>query len=112
MTLRFGVTTLAAFSVAIPLTLDTPQAHAETMVATWYACPFGTDCVASRKYPKGTHLLLRNRKKGAVATAVVRDYGPARWTRRDIDVGVPIAHRLGMIRDGVAILDVKVLGRN
>ncbi len=81
------------------------------MVTTWYACPFKADCVANRKYPKGTMLRLYNPKTRRTTIGVVRDYGPEKWTHRDLDVSTQIATVLGMKQDGVASLEVTVLGR-
>jgi hypothetical protein len=74
--------------------------HAQTMLATWYACPFSPACVAHRYYPKGT------------ARGVVLDFGPAAWTGRALDVSSQLAEQLGMKRDGIANLQVTVISRS
>jgi hypothetical protein len=95
------------------LSVLAPVAHADAQptLTTWYQCPFSADCVASRRYPKGTVLSIHNPKTGKSARGVVRDYGPAAWTGRALDVSRQIAARLGMISTGVAMLEVQVVGR-
>jgi len=98
-------------SFLLLLTLGGARASAEQLLSTWYDCPFSHDCVASRSFHKGTALHLFNRKTGRSAYAVIRDYGPEAWTGRSLDVSRQIAAELGMTRDGVAWLEVIVIGR-
>ena len=93
------------------LSLPVAPVSAEQMLATWYSCPFGADCVANRHYPKGTVLHLFDAKTGKSARGVVRDYGPEAWTGRSLDVSGPIAELLGMKSDGIASLEVSVIYR-
>ena len=99
----------AFLSILFFLSLPLSQAHAAKLLTTWYGCPFSANCVASRHFPKGTVLRLHYPKTGRSVIGVVRDYGPEAWTRRQLDVSTQIARQLGMISDGVALLDVEVV---
>lgn len=100
----------SVLALSVPLWFSSPfAASAQTMISTWYPCPFGAECVAHRTLPKGTRLKLFNPKTGKYAFAVVRDRGPEAWTHRSLDVSRSIAEQLGMLRAGVASLEVTVL---
>lgn len=60
---------------------------------------------ASRDYPLGTYLLVRNLKNGKDVVVVVTDRGPAKKSRI-IDLSKAAAAELGMIRDGVVRVQV------
>jgi rare lipoprotein A len=68
--------------------------------------PFDPDkfICASRRYPMGTRLLVRSGYWSVVV--VVTDYGPARWTKRDIDLSRAAFRRLAGLEIG--LLDVSI----
>jgi hypothetical protein len=57
--------------------------------ASWYAlglpAPDSLTC-ASRTYPRGSFLYVKNTRNGRTVTCRVNDYGPAIWTNRVIDL--------------------------
>jgi len=90
------------------------RAEAKPTLTTWYAtCRHGPMCVASWEYPIGTHLSLFNSVTGGRAIGIVLDRGPDPRTGRNrkLDVSLQIAAQLGMIRVGVATIEVEVIGR-
>lgn len=62
---------------------------------------------ASRSMAFGTKLRLTYRGRSAVVT--VKDRGPARWTKRDLDISRAAAERIGLIHAGVGKLCVERL---
>lgn len=60
---------------------------------------------ASRDYPFGTYLLVRNLHNGEDVVVVVTDRGPVKKSRI-IDLSKSAAERLGMLRQGVARVQV------
>jgi rare lipoprotein A len=62
---------------------------------------------AHRTLPFGTK--LRVSWQGRSVTVRITDRGPARWTRRCIDLSTGAARSLGMIRAGVAAVQIEVL---
>jgi hypothetical protein len=106
-----SVRSFIALTIVFFLSLPVAPVSAEQMLATWYSCPFGPDCVANRHYPKGTALRLFNVKTGKSARGIVRDYGPKAWTGRSLDVSSQIAELLGMKSEGVASLEVSIIYR-
>lgn len=85
--------------------LQATMAQGTPAVAAWYPNP-NPKGVASRVYPRGTHLRLTRTLSTDV---VVNDYGPKVYTKRDLDISRQVAERLHMVRDGVAQLRVEVL---
>ena len=69
--------------------------------------------VAHRRLPLGTRVRVRNLSTGRAAKAVVTDRGPYRNARdgkpRVVDVSRGVAQRLGMVRQGVAPVEITVL---
>lgn len=65
------------------------------------------DVCAHRTYPFGTRLAVSFR--GRPAVCVVSDRGPARWTKRSLDVSRGIAHKIGLIGPGHGTVLVSVL---
>lgn len=60
---------------------------------------------AHRTYSFGTKLLLKNPKNGETVTVVVNDRGPF-CGGRVLDVSLEAAKKLGIIKSGVAKLDI------
>ena len=60
---------------------------------------------ASRDYPFGTYLLVRNLSNGKEVVVVVTDRGPAKRSRI-IDLSKSAAEKRGMLRQGVAKVQV------
>ncbi len=60
---------------------------------------------ASRDYPFGTYLLVRNLSNGKEVVVVVTDRGPAKRSRI-IDLSKSAAEKIGMLRQGVAKVQV------
>lgn len=63
---------------------------------------------ASRDYPLGTYLLVKNLSNGEDVVVVVTDRGPAKKSRI-IDLSKSAAEKLGMLRQGVARVQVMPL---
>lgn len=68
--------------------------------------PFDEDALtaAHRTLKNGTILLLENPANGRLVPVSIQDWGPARWTGRDLDVSLAAARRLGIVRQGEARL--------
>ncbi len=60
---------------------------------------------ASRTLPLGTYVLVRNEENGKVITVRINDRGPY-VDGRIIDLSQAAAYKLGMMRDGVAMVQV------
>jgi len=63
---------------------------------------------ASRDYPLGTYLLVRNLSNGEDVVVVVTDRGPAKKSRI-IDLSKSAAEKIGMLKQGVAKVQVMPL---
>ncbi|WPM32019.1 septal ring lytic transglycosylase RlpA family protein [Hydrogenobacter sp. T-2] len=63
---------------------------------------------ASRDYPLGTYLLVKNLSNGEEVVVVVTDRGPAKRSRI-IDLSKSAAEKIGMLRQGVAKVQVMPL---
>ncbi len=63
---------------------------------------------ASRNYPFGTYLLVRNISNEKEVVVVVTDRGPAKRSRI-IDLSKSAAEKIGMLRQGVAKVQVMPL---
>jgi rare lipoprotein A len=63
---------------------------------------------ASLTYPFGTWLRLRHVDNGLTVDVMVTDRGPF-VIDRDLDLSWAAARKLGMIRDGLAMVEVEVL---
>lgn len=93
-------------------------AYAETMVASYYGFESGNRTAngerfrpngltaAHRTLPFGTR--LRVCYHGCVVVRI-NDRGPARWTRRSLDLSRGAARAIGMLRVGVARVRVERL---
>lgn len=62
---------------------------------------------AHRSLAFGTKLRVTYRGKSVVVR--INDRGPAKWTKRDLDLSTEAARRLGMVEAGVASVCVRVL---
>ncbi len=60
---------------------------------------------ASRTLPLGTYVLVRNEENGKVITVRINDRGPY-VDGRIIDLSQAAAYKLGMMKDGVAMVQV------
>lgn len=101
---------------ALALLVATPAA-AEPMVASFYGSESGSRTAsgarfnpngltaAHRTLPFGTRLRVCLRER--CVTVVVDDRGPAKWTRRSLDLSKGAAAQIGMIQQGVATVQVE-----
>lgn len=109
----------AALAVAAGLAACSPQRFsggAQTGIASWYdpgrrtvqgvAYDSGDLTAAHRTLPFGTRVRVTNLENGRAVTVVVNDRGPF-LPGRIIDVSVPAARRLGIVRSGVARVRVE-----
>jgi rare lipoprotein A len=109
--LRYAVALAAILFLAAP-------AKCEPMVASFYGSESGSRTAsgarfhpngltaAHRTLPFGTRLRVCYR--GCV-DVVVNDRGPAKWTRRSLDLSRGAAAQIGMIQQGVATVQVERL---
>ena len=83
------------------------------VLASWYAVglpnPEGMT-VASRTYPRGTRLELRVDPSKPWLKVVVNDIGPDKriFPERGLDVSRGVARKLGMLKRGLALVEVRV----
>ncbi len=81
-------------------------------LASWYALglpqPEAQTC-ASRTFPRGTFLEVRNLRNGTVVTCLVNDYGPETWTGRVIDMSLGSARVLQMVSSGTTSVEIRVV---
>lgn len=64
------------------------------------------DFAASRQYPKGTKLRVKNLENDKIVIVTVNDYGPDKWTGRIIDLDVSAFKKLAW--KGLGTIDVSV----
>lgn len=81
-------------------------------LASWYARGLKHPdalTVASRDYPKGTKLMLRISTRKPWVPVVVNDYGPDPKIHPDrgLDVSRGVARKLGIVKRGLALVEVK-----
>lgn len=60
---------------------------------------------ASKTFPLGTYVLVRNEENGKVITARINDRGP-HTGGRIIDLSMAAAFKLGMVRSGISMVQV------
>ena len=103
------------------LTASIPHAQAaacQSMRTSWYGYTGartangeyfdGTSLTAAhRSLPFGTKLRVTYRGKSVVVR--INDRGPARWTKRDLDLSKAAARKLGMLSVGVATVCISRL---
>lgn len=125
MTLRAFLALLAgaaiiAFAISWMLPLHAfAGENCSQMRASWYGTESGNR-TADGSYFDGTQMIAAHRSlkfgtklrvtyKGKSVTVTVRDRGPAKWTKRDLDLSKAAAAQIGMIPSGVATVCVTVL---
>jgi len=64
-----------------------------------------SNAAASRTLPLGTRARVKNLENGRTAVVTIQDRGPFK-RGRIIDVSPSTAHKLGMMEDGVAMVEV------
>ncbi|MFN0238165.1 MAG: septal ring lytic transglycosylase RlpA family protein [Aquificaceae bacterium] len=114
--MKMAVFLLLLFSVAFSMDCRIQEGY-----ASWYGGKFHGRktssgeafnkhkfTAASRDYPLGTYLLVRNLSTGEDVVVVVTDRGPSRKSRI-IDLSKSAAEKLGMLRQGVARVQVMPL---
>jgi rare lipoprotein A len=90
--------------VAILCALVSPVRASGLMMTSFYN-PRTVDTAAHRTLPFGTKLRLTNPRNGNSVTVTIKDRGP--FVRgRSLDISRAYAERLGIVRAGVAALDV------
>lgn len=107
---------IALIAFALLLVAIEPAVGAETMVASYYGSESGNRTAngerfhpsgltaAHRTLPFGT--VLRVCYRGCVVVRV-SDRGPAKWTKRSLDLSKGAAARIGMLHVGVARVEVE-----
>lgn len=111
-----AVVALAGLIAALLMSSALP---AERGLASWYQSghhtangerfrPDGMTC-AHRTLRFGTMLKVTHMQSGRWAVCRVNDRGPARWTHRFLDVSRGVARKLGMLRQGVAIVRIQII---
>lgn len=112
--------TCAAFAVAAGvMQADEAMAKCFQTRASWYSIADSSHKTASgermsdtahtaahRTLPFGTKLRVTNKNTGKSVVVRVNDRGPAKWTGKDIDISKGAASKIGMIRSGVASVNV------
>jgi rare lipoprotein A len=109
-----------AFSLALSLLTQAPQAKAQNGLGSWYELPGRMACggrmnpqaltAAHRTLPCGTRIAVTNRRTGQSVVVRVTDRGPFRHGRI-VDLSRAAAERIGMKAAGVAPVAVRVIGR-
>ncbi len=93
----------------------TPQAAngapAMTGKGSWYAlglpAPDSLTC-ASRTFPRGTYLHVKNLRNGKTVVCRVNDYGPEAWTGRIIDLSRGSFREIDSLGAGTAPVELRV----
>lgn len=110
----------AAILALAAFLLVSPVLARECMIASHYGAESGSRTAngehftgrdmtaAHRTLPFGTKLRVTYQDKSVVVR--VNDRGPAKWTKRDLDLSTAAARNLGMIRAGVARVCVERVG--
>jgi len=110
---------LLSLAVAVPASAGS-SGPGKVVTASWYGPGFHGRRTASgevfdqealtaahRTFPFGTHLLVTNINNGRSVKVTVNDRGPfAR--RRGIDLSRAAAHRLGMLKRGLASVRIQL----
>lgn len=115
----FAAPATAAFLLFIWAMAPNRAVAAECVIASWYGTESGNRTAngehfdgssmtaAHKTLPFGTKLQVSYRGKSV--TVRINDRGPAKWTRRDIDLSRAAARSLGMIAVGVATVCISVI---
>lgn len=115
-TVSVSVHSTAAGGVEIkaPIILNptpAPLANASTGRGSWYALglpqPDALTC-ASRTYPRGTYLLVKNLNNSKTVVCHVNDYGPEAWTGRIIDLSRGSFSQVANLGQGTIPVEVHV----
>jgi len=93
----------------------TPQAASRPAAMTgrgsWYALglpqPDALTC-ASRTFPRGTYLLVKNLRNNRTVVCRVNDYGPEAWTGRIIDLSRGSFTQIDSLGAGTAPVELRV----
>ena len=107
---------LVTLGIAFTIVLLSYAARAETMRASYYGTESGSKTASGERFhpggltaahrtlPFGTRLRVCYR--GCVVVRI-SDRGPARWTKRDLDLSQGAARVIGMTHVGVARVSVE-----
>ena len=85
------------------------HSHPDYLAATWLSRGLKHPLAMtteSNVHPKGTKLRLRVSPAHPWVYVRVRGYGPQPWTGKSLDVSLGVARKLGMVKAGVAVLEV------
>lgn len=79
---------------------------------SWYAlglrAPDALTC-ASRTFPRGTYLEVKNLRNGKTVTCLVNDYGPEAWTGRVIDLSRGSFTQIESLGAGTVNVEIRVV---
>ena len=80
--------------------------------ASWYALglpePDAITC-ASRTFPRGSYLQVKNLRNGRIVVCRVNDYGPEAWTGRVIDLSRGSFVQIDSLSAGTAPVEIRVV---
>jgi hypothetical protein len=123
-----GLATISVGSLAYAITLNKPTISvpvhgtaaggveikapaAMTGRGSWYAlglpAPDSLTC-ASRTFPRGTYLNVKNLRTGRSVICRVNDYGPEAWTGRIIDLSRGSFREIDSLSAGTAPVELRV----
>lgn len=86
------------------------KASGEKVIASWYDAPSRSSFASRNKSWRGKTFIITRGKMSVRVTC--RDYGPAKWTKRHIDVSRDVAKKLGFIREGVTTVNIQRSSKN
>lgn len=107
--------------IALAAILSCSIARAETGTASWYGSESGTHTASGHRFnphgmtaahrtlPFGTKVKIYEHRTGKAVTCVVNDRGPAKWTKRVIDLSRGCAAALGIVARGTATVTLEVV---
>jgi rare lipoprotein A (peptidoglycan hydrolase) len=106
-----GVTISAPLAASTPSPNPASGAPAQTGRSSWYAlglaAPDALTC-ASRTFPRGTYLQVKDLNNDRSMTCLVNDYGPAIWTGRVIDLSRGSFEQLESLGVGTIPVEIRV----
>lgn len=89
-----------------------PGAPDQTGRGSWYAlglpAPDAITC-ASRTFPRGTYLQVKDLHSGRSVTCLVNDYGPEAWTGRVIDLSRGSFSQVDSLGVGTVPVEIRVV---
>jgi rare lipoprotein A (peptidoglycan hydrolase) len=107
-----GVEIKAPAIAAAPTPQTAAGAPAMTGRGSWYAlglpAPDSLTC-ASRTFPRGTYLLVKNLRNSRTVVCRVNDYGPEAWTGRIIDLSRGSFREIDSLGAGTAPVELRVV---